>query len=140
MEPTTNPAPEKAAVTMLRLPLTVPAGHVMPEGTPITDPFDLTVEAGIRWHPEWEGPRVTVNAYRFMPHGDAMCWSGAKLAECFGSLMPTDLTELCASHGVMVASLTESGARSVAALGLTPPPTFQPISTFIAHRASATKH
>lgn len=140
MDTVNKPAPEKAAVTMLRLPLTVPAGHVMPGGEPIRDPFDLTVEAGIRWHPEWEGPRVTVNAYRFMHQGDAMGWSGAKLAECFGSLMPTDLTAICYEHGALVDRLPLPSLASLASLGVVSPPHQQPLSTFIARPYNATTH
>lgn len=119
--------PEKPYVQ--RFKITVPAGHVMPLGESIKQPFELTVVAGVRWHPEWPEPQVTVNAYRFLSHGDALCWAGSKVL-AFKSLLPEDILALVPYHG----QPATEGMPQLDRLGLTPPAERQPLATFIEKR------
>lgn len=123
------PPPKKARPTMLRLPVHVPEGFVLPKGNVVTQPFDLTVEAGVRWHPEWAEPRITVNAWRFFPHGDSIGWSGDSVAEYFRALLPYAVRVLSHHHGQ---HLDEAGLKAVAALSLDVPTKPEPRASFIA--------
>jgi hypothetical protein len=105
----------------------VPVGYVMPLGQPITVPFQLVIEAGVRWHPEWEEPRITVNLWRILPLGDAIGWAGDKALEAFKTLLSADVVALAAFHGQTV---TPASQRLLDKLGLTAPKVQQPLSTF----------
>ena len=104
----------------------VPQGYVMPKGEAINDPFTIVGEAGVRWHPEWEEPRITVNVWRVLTLGDAIGWSG-EAALAFASLMPADVVALAPYHGQAV---TPASQKLLTKLGLEVPKVQQPLSSF----------
>lgn len=122
------PPPKKARPTILRLPVHVPEGFVLPKGAKVTQPFDLTVEAGVRWHPEWAEPRITVNAWRFMPLGDSIGWAGWSVMG-FSELLPTEVKALLPFHGEPVTTIK---AALVEQCGLDVPTKPEPRASFIA--------
>jgi hypothetical protein len=130
-------APEAVAKpkTTLRVWETVvPAGFVLPEGKTVKDAFPITIEAGIRWHPEWEEPRVTVNVIRYLPMGDSLMWSGDK-ALTYQSLLDADVVALATYHGEAVeVDGTEARNNRVATLlsrlNVEAPVWPQPLSAF----------
>lgn len=105
--------------------LAVPSGHVVPEGT-IEQPFNLIGEAGVRWHPEWEEPRITVNLWRMLPQGDALGWAGAKALD-FKTLLDPDVVALVPYHGQAV---TPTSQALLDRMGLATPKVQQLLSTF----------
>lgn len=117
--------------TMKRVEIRVPAGHELPLGEKVRDPFRLIVEAGVRWDEEWPEPRVTVNGWRVFPLGDALCWAGDELAEDFGTLLPTEIVKLAAYHGQAISLLGDYGREAMDEVGVIPPSTIQPLSSFI---------
>ena len=122
------PPPNRLSVSVL-----VPAGHALPLGETVKDHFSLTVEAGVRWHPDWEAPRIAVTAARFLPMGDALCWSGpAALAWP----LPEPIKALALLHGQ---PLTDEGLALVADMGLSVPGQREKIGAFILTRA-LTRH
>lgn len=133
-----TPVPEGPKPATRRWDLTVPAGHVMPLGEPITQPFKITVEAGVRWHPEWEEPRITVNVWRFFPMGDAVGWAGPK-ALAFQTLFPeAEVINLAHYHGKTLAEGGHVVEESLRRLGVEAPKVQQLLSDFIPFR-QATK-
>jgi hypothetical protein len=105
----------------------VPSGHVLPLGDMVQDPFHIVVEAGVRWHPEWEGPRITVNAWRILPKGDALGWSGDTALASFKTLLDADTAALAEYHGQTV---TEASGKLLTKMGLTAPKVQQTYSSF----------
>lgn len=133
-EPKPEPKP-KAKPFVQRFKVTVPAGHVMPLGEVIKQPFSITIEAGVRWHPEWEGPQVTVNAYRFFHHGDALCWAGPKVL-AFKPLLPEAVVALATYHGeaLVIEGTGERNERVrilLERMGVEPPAEKQKLSDFV---------
>jgi hypothetical protein len=104
----------------------VPLGYVLPLGEVIGQPFCLTFEAGVRWHPDWAEPRITVNLWRIMPLGDALGWSGLKVLT-FKSLLDADVAALAQFHGQTV---TPESRALLDKMGLTIPVAQQPYSAF----------
>ena len=74
----------------------VPAGHALPGGVTVKDAFDVTVVAGARWHPDWDAPRYSVMAYRMLPEGDAVGFSGER-AMVFP--LPEWARQIAGAHG-----------------------------------------
>lgn len=70
------PAPKRRRPNVTRNTVRVPVGHPLPLGSEVKVPFNLNVEVGIRWHPDWPEPRICVIARRFFPHGDCIGWTG----------------------------------------------------------------
>lgn len=123
--------------TIVRLPIRVPRGHELPEGHVVQDPFNVIVEAGVRWHPEWDEPRVTVNAWRFFAHGDALVAAGVDVTALYGALLPQEVKNLAVVHGRMFVAvggdeIDKAVRDEVAKMKLAPPRERQAISTFIA--------
>ena len=112
--------------TLLRLPIRVPPGYELPEGETVIDGFDITVEAGVRWHPEWTEPRITVNAFRFFSHGDCLCWSGEFVN---GLPVPKEIEALAPFHGQ---PLAEESRAMIDAMGLDIPSKQEGYGAFIA--------
>lgn len=75
----------------------VPAGHVLPDGKVVAKPFSVTVQAGARWHPDWDAPRYSVMAYRFLPGGDAIGFTGES-AKAFP--LPAWVAGMAHMHGI----------------------------------------
>lgn len=97
---TNAPPPAKAPPklpTFHSLRVEVPAGHVLPSGNVVKDPFAITVQYGARWHPDWAEPRVVVSAHRFLHLGDAIGWLGER-ALTFP--LPEDAKRLAIYHGM----------------------------------------
>lgn len=109
------------------LVVAVPLGHVLPLGEKVTQPFNLIVEAGVRWHPEWEEARTTVNLYRILPQGDALGWSGDAALASFKTLLDADVVALAEYHGQ---PLTSRSRELLAKMGLTAPKAKQTYSSF----------
>lgn len=107
----------------------VPVGYVLPLGEVVKEQFWLTIEAGVRWHPEWEQPRVTVNAWRVFRMGDALGWSGDSVLS-FKSLLPAEVIGLVEFHGQKISDLGDYGREAVEKAGLEVPKVQQPLSTF----------
>lgn len=135
-----KPKAPAAPVHVKTWEIKVPVGYVFADSeVAITQPFTITVEAGVRWHPEWKEPRVTVNVWRFFPMGDAVGWAGPSAVRAFESLLPAEVVALATYHGetVMIEG-TEARNRRVSEvmerLGVVPPKVRQLLSTFIAHR------
>ena len=124
------PAPRKPRPTVKRIQVHVPEGFVLPEGNKVTQPFNLTVEAGVRWHPDWDEPRFTVNAFRFLPMGDALCWSGDSLLAAFGGLLPTEFVTIGATHGMATSIDDGSMSKLLDGMGLDVPTERQPWASF----------
>jgi hypothetical protein len=125
-----QPQQETKAKTLLRRLVKVPLGHTLPMGNRIVHPFDVTVEAGARWHPDWTEPRITVNAFRFMAHGDAIGFAGDRV-NAFP--LPEDVATLVPHHGMPI---DEEARTKLAALGLAIPEKAEKIGAFIPQRAS----
>lgn len=117
--------------TLRRYDIKVPRGYVMPEGTAVTQSFNLIVEAGVRWHPEWSEPRVTVNGWRVMALGDALGVAGDDLEVVFGTLLPTEVRALSLYHGKPIAEAGEIASAALGRLALTAPTAKQSLATFI---------
>lgn len=135
-EPKQEAAKPKAEKRVERFEIRVPAGHVLPKGNKVTASFPLVVEVGVRWHPDWDGPRITANGYQFFPHGDCLVWSGDKLAENFGSLLPADVNMLVPYHGQPYPADGKSEADltarvAIKSMGVTPPTEAEKIADFI---------
>ena len=96
--PAPIPPPAEKGPKHVRFDIDVPVGFALPEGEKVKNAFRIAVIAGVRWHPEWPRPRITVNAYRFYPMGDCLCWAGTALADCFGPLLPADVRLLAERH------------------------------------------
>lgn len=127
-----KPETPAAPVHTRRWQIKVPVGYVFPESEiPITQPFDITVEAGIRWHPEWQRPRVTVNVWRFFPAGDAVGWAGGAAVRSFGPLLPAEVKELAEFHGQFLSDLGDYGREALEKLKVEAPKVQQLLSTFI---------
>lgn len=109
----------------------VPVGHELPAGEKTQFAFDILLEAGVRWHPEWAGPMVTVNAWQALPKGDALGYSGATVVDLFGSLLSPEVAALAAFHGQSILALDATGAASLKALGLQAPTKKEPYAAFI---------
>jgi hypothetical protein len=122
---------ERPRQSIIRLPVTVPVGHKLPLGGEVGQAFNLTVEAAIRWHPDWDEPRVTVNGWRFFYHGDAAGWAGDKLVAAFGSLLPPEVLALASFHGVDMHHLGDYGREAVNRLCLAAPKAKQAQSEFV---------
>lgn len=118
----------------------VPAGHAFPQGEVCTVPFEIVLEAGVRWHPEWPTPQVTVNAWRELPLGDALGFAGTSVTDVFGSLISPEVTALAAFHGQTFAALAETGKASLKALGLDAPKKKEPLAAFILPCQIRTRH
>lgn len=125
------PAPRKARPTVKRIEVQVPVGFKLRMGGEVTQAFNLSVIAGVRWHPDWDEPRVTVNAYRFLPMGDALCWAGSDVAD-FSDLLPEELGDLFWLHGKPIKLMGDYGREALEKLGLDFPAERQPLATFIA--------
>jgi hypothetical protein len=129
-----RPKPEAAPVVTGPKPhiktweVRVPAGHVMPLGEVIGEGFKVIVEAGVRWHPEWAEPRITVNVWRFFSHGDCVGWSG-KEALSFKSLLPAEVAALVPFHGQCQ---SVENIPALNSLGVEAPPKPQTYAEFIA--------
>jgi hypothetical protein len=108
----------------------VPEGHKLALGDVVGDPFHIIVEAGVRWHPEWEEPRVTVNVWRILPKGDALGWSGKEALASFRTLLPADVVALAEFHGVKLSHLGDYGREAMDNAGVTPPKVQQTYSSF----------
>jgi hypothetical protein len=105
----------------------VPNGHKLPLGDAVHVPFHIIVEAGVRWHPEWEQPRITVNVWRVLSLGDALGWSGKEALASFRTLLDADTVALAEYHGQTV---TEASGKLLAKMGLTAPKVQQTYSSF----------
>ena len=125
---------KRARPTLLRLPVHVPVGFELPEGMVVTQAFDLTVEAGVRWHPEWGEPRVTINAFRFFPHGDCLCWSGNNVV---GFPLPEEALALMPFHGQ---ALNDDSRKAVERAGLDIPEQPETLASFLATPLKRTIH
>jgi len=108
----------------------VPAGFHLPLGETVKDQFWLTLEAGVRWHPEWEAPRITVNGWHVFQMGDAIGWSGTKVL-MFQRLLDPDVVALTQFHGQTV---TPESQKLLDRMGLVIPKVQQPLSTFNSFR------
>lgn len=111
----------------------VPVGYVLPLGEAIKEQFWLVMEAGVRWHPEWEEPRITVNLWRMFPLGDALGWTGSKVLE-FKRLLPADVVALTEFHGQTV---TPESQKLLDRMGLEVPKVQQTLATFNSFRQAA---
>jgi len=109
----------------------VPLGHALPLGEKIVQPFTLVGEAGVRWHPEWKEPRITVNLWRILPAGDALGWSGDSALASFKALLDADVVELAEYHGQTV---SEASGALLAKMGLFVPKVQQTYSSFNSFR------
>lgn len=146
IEPPEEKPVAKALSHFTRFKITVPAGHLLPEGTPVKDRFPITVEVGVRWHPEWDGPRVCVNAYRFFPHGDCLCWAGQTVIDAYGVLLPPDVGLLATYHGQPYPA--EGGDEdslivrvAIKSMGITPPTEKEKLAAFILpEQLGSTRH
>lgn len=126
-----NPAEgdSPAAPSFLRTLVHVPVGHILPGGEAVKTAFDVTVEYGARWHPDWPEPRVSVMAFRFLHHGDAIGFSGDR-----ATAFPLDeFTRLLAPmHGRPIGT----GERIyLEGQGLSIPTEREPIAAFVARPA-----
>ena len=119
----------------------VPKGYALPLETPVENPFNLTVEAGVRWHPEWTEPRITVNLFRVFPFGDALSWSGQSALN-FKALLDPSVAVLADYHGQTMGEGSEVDreikALAIKTLGLTIPKVQQPLSAFNTFREGPT--
>lgn len=125
------PAPRKPRPTIKRVEVRVPVGFKLRLGGEVTQAFNLSVEAGFRWHPDWDEPRATVNAYQFLPMGDALCWSGTDVQD-FADLLPKEFEALAIYHGLSNSKDSAAALAALERLGLDIPAERQPIATFIA--------
>ena len=111
----------------------VPVGFQLPEGETVKEGFPITIEAGVRWHPEWDQPQVTVNVFRHYPLGDCLVWAG-KEALAFAPLLSPETAWLAEWHGKAL----DSGDGEEQAmlrimlntLGVAAPTAKQPLSAF----------
>jgi hypothetical protein len=117
--------------TLRRFDVRVPSGYVMPDGSAITQGFTLIVEAGVRWHPEWSEPRVTVNGWRVMALGDALGVAGDDLEVVFGTLLPTEVRALSLYHGKTLTEAGEIAGAALSRLAVASPSAKQALATFI---------
>lgn len=117
--------------TLIRLPIRVPVGHVLPEGTAVTKAFDITVEAGLRWHPDWTEPRITVNAWRFLYQGDVLGAAGDDVEALYGPLLPPEVRALSLFHGRPAAGAGSTAELAIKRLGLAVPSERQTRADFI---------
>jgi hypothetical protein len=127
-----KPAEPAAPPYIVHTVVPVKTGFAMPLGEVIRDPFALTVEAGVRWHPEWKEPRITVNVWRILPMGDALGWSGEKVL-MFASLLDPNVVALIKFHGQPV---TEESSKLLAKMGVAAPKVQQTLSTFYSFRTN----
>ena len=123
-----------------RVEIRVPAGYELPFGTKVERAFTLIVEAGVRWHPDWDEPRVTVNGWRFFPLGDALCLAGEELVNEFGDLLPEEIKTLAAFHGKQMSHLGDYGREAVETVRLVPPTEKQALASFIMPEQRGTVH
>jgi hypothetical protein len=111
----------------------VPAGFRLPEGEEVKDGFPITIEAGIRWHPEWDEPRVTVNVFRYYPLGDCLVWAGEE-ALAFAPFLSPETAWLATWHGKALDSGDSEDQAMLRvmlnALGVAPPAAKQPLPAF----------
>lgn len=143
----TEVAPKPAKTTnLMRFKITVPVGHVLPEGETVKTAFPMTIEVGVRWHPEWAGPQITVTGFRFFPQGDCLCWSGQSLTDAFGLLLPADVAMLVPYHGQPYPAEGKDEdalmARvAIKSMGITPPTAKEKLADFILpEQLGATRH
>jgi hypothetical protein len=119
----TDQRPKPKLPNTLRFPASVPIGFALPEGGVVTQSFNLTIEVGVRWHPEWPEPRFTANAYRFFHHGDALCWAGDALLESFQSLLPREAEIIALWHGKTFAEVGKDRSEEIMAFAGVSAPT-----------------
>lgn len=125
------PKVEPVKANRVALPLRVPVGHVLPLGDTVTEAFTVTVEAGARWHPDWDGPRIAVTATMFMAGGDAFVWSGDR-AMAFP--LPEPIMGLAALHGQ---PLTDENNAIIEGMGLAAPKAPEGLGAFVLRPALA---
>lgn len=106
----------------------VPPGHVLPEGETVVDGFTVRVEAGVRWHPDWSEPKITVNAFRFFSHGDCLVWAGESV---LGLPVPEYVETLAPYHGQTFTTVPEDVVRLLASLKIRAPEKREPLSAFV---------
>lgn len=114
--------------TMRREIVRVPAGFALPLGETVKNPFNLIVETGVRWHPDWDEPRVTVNGWRAMPYGGVVGFAGDVLSDCFGTLLDKRVAKLIMLHGAPYAPAYD---KALGSLGLEAPKAKQAYADFI---------
>ena len=117
--------------TLDRRDITVPEGFILPEGEAVKQPFTLTVESGLRWHPDWPTPQVTVNACLALPLGDALVFSGTSLTALCGALLPQEVIDLATYHGWPIGVVGPKGKAALDALRLSEPKAKEPLAAFI---------
>lgn len=131
--------PKAKPVAFRSKEIRVPVGHRFPLGNLATQPFAVTVEYGARWHPEWDAPRICVVAFRFMPHGDAIGFTGER---ALAFPLPKGVVTLALAHGQTIDASQHFLLAMLEELGLTVPEKPEPLAAFIARPAQmmATKH
>lgn len=131
--------PKRNLVSFKAERVRVPVGHRFPLGNVATQPFEVTIEYGARWHPDWEAPRICVMAFRFLPHGDAMGFSGGR-ATAFP--LPKGVATLAQWHGITIGKDTPFVLALLDELGLALPQKRETIAAFMARPAQlmATVH
>ena len=129
---------ERPRKSLDRRDVNVPIGHMLPEGNEVQIPFTVAVEAGMRWHPDWPAPMVTVNAWLPLPQGDVLGWSGTSASDLLTTLLPPEVIALASYHGREVATLDDKGKAALKALGLAEPKAKEPLAAFIL--PSQTRH
>lgn len=119
---------------VVREHIMVPVGHVVGDKE-VTQAYPVLIIAGVRWHAEWPEPRISVQAFRFFPMGDALVMNGRDVRDAYNVLLPEAATALAHLHGNTLSELEMLGGDDpLKALGLTAPDKPEPLSAFIERR------
>ena len=110
----------------------VPEGFKLASGTVVTTGFSVTLQFGVRWHPEAAAPHVMFQAWRGLPMGDALVFAGESALQF---LPLASEREACAplakDHAASWDDAQQATKDAVAFLGLDVPKQPEPLAAFI---------
>lgn len=112
--------------------VSVPKGHVLPGGEVVKSPFNVTLQFGVRWHPEWPEARVVFQAWQALAMGGAITFTGEKALAFLNDGDRRVFGPIAKEHGQRYAYETTPVSETLAMeLGLDVPKQPEPLGAFI---------
>lgn len=114
----------------------VPAGHVWTSGRKLERPIKIVLTYGVRWHPEWTGPKWSATASQFFSGGDSIGYKANTLIEEFSDVLPEAVRDVLRLDGMPASG---GQADRLARLGIAIPSEPEAYADFIPYNPTKKK-